>query len=77
MKKMRMLSVLLALTVLGGCGAAQAETEATSVNQAMLIERSSRKQESYTFPERLPEIGSARKASLPSTPTPRWKLNRG
>lgn len=52
MKKMQMLSVLLALTIFSGCGAAQAETEATSVNQAMLIERSSQKQESYTFPER-------------------------
>lgn len=52
MKKIRILSGLLALTMLSGCAAAQTETEATTVNQAMLIEQASQQQESYTFPER-------------------------
>lgn len=47
-----MLTGLLAFAVLSGCGAAQAETDAASVNQAMLIEKSAKKQESYAFPER-------------------------
>ena len=45
------LSGILALTMLNGCGAPQAQTEPTTVNQAMLIEKSSQEQESYTFPE--------------------------
>lgn len=52
MKKIKMLSGLLALTILSGCGGAQGETEATTVNQAMLLEKSSQQQESYTLPER-------------------------
>ena len=52
-KKIQMVSCLLALTILSGCGAAQAQTEATTINQAMLIEQSSQQQkENYTFPER-------------------------
>lgn len=50
--KLRLLSGLLALTMLSGCGAQQIQPETTSVNQAMLIELSSQGQESYTFPER-------------------------
>ena len=46
------LSVILALTMLSGCGAPQAQTEPTTVNQAMLIEKSSQPQETYGFPER-------------------------
>lgn len=46
------LSGILALTMLSGCGAPQAQTEPTTVNQAMLIEKSSQSQESYTYPER-------------------------
>ena len=46
------LSGILALTMLSGCGAPQAQTEPTTVNQAMLIEKSGQAQESYTFPER-------------------------
>ena len=45
------LSGILALTMLSGCGAPQAQTEPTTVNQAMLIEKSGQAQESYTFPE--------------------------
>lgn len=53
-KTMRMLSAALAVTLLSGCGAAQTNTLAeTSVNQAMLLEKSAQPQESaYTFPEK-------------------------
>ena len=53
-KTMRMLSTALAVTMLSGCGAAQTNTPAeTSVNQAMLLEKSAQPQESaYTFPEK-------------------------
>lgn len=53
-KAMRMLSAALAVTLLSGCGAAQTNTPAeTSVNQAMLLEKSAQPQESaYTFPEK-------------------------
>lgn len=43
---------ILALTMLSGCGAPQAQTEPTTVNQAMLIEKSSQPQETYSFPDR-------------------------
>ena len=46
------LSGILALTMLSGCGAPQAQTEPTTVNQAMLIEKSSQPQSNYSFPER-------------------------
>lgn len=53
-KTMRMLSAALAVTLLSGCGATQTSTPAeTSVNQAMLLEKSAQPQESaYTFPEK-------------------------
>lgn len=53
-KTMRMLSAALAVTLLSSCGAAQTNTPAeTSVNQAMLLEKSAQPQESaYTFPEK-------------------------
>lgn len=51
-KMIPVLSGILALTMLNGCGAPQAQTEPTTVNQAMLIEKSSQPQESYTLPER-------------------------
>lgn len=56
-KPMRLLTAALALTMLSGCGAARTNTEntaaETSVNQAMLIEKSSQPQaEDYTFPEK-------------------------
>ncbi len=53
-KTVRMLSAALAVTLLSGCGAAQTNTPAeTSVNQAMLLEKSAQPQESaYTFPEK-------------------------
>lgn len=53
-KTMRILSAALAVTLLSGCGAAQTSTPAeTSVNQAMLLEKSAQPQEgAYTFPEK-------------------------
>ena len=56
-KPMRLLTAALALTMLSGCGAARTNTEntaaETSINQAMLIEKSSQPQaEDYTFPEK-------------------------
>lgn len=53
-KTMRVLSAALAVTLLSGCGAAQTNSPAeTSVNQAMLLEKSAQPQESaYTFPEK-------------------------
>lgn len=53
-KTMHMLSAALAVTLLSGCGAAQTSTPAeTSVNQAMLLEKSAQPQEgAYTFPEK-------------------------
>ena len=53
-KTMRMLSAAMAVTLLSGCGAAETNTPAeTSVNQAMLLEKSAQPQESaYTFPEK-------------------------
>ena len=51
-KIISVLSGILALTMLNGCGAPQAQTEPTTVNQAMLIEKSSQPQETYSFPDR-------------------------
>ena len=48
-KTMRMLSAALAVTLLSGCGAAQTNTPAeTSVNPAMLLEKSAQPQENVT-----------------------------
>lgn len=46
------LSGILALTLLNGCGAPRVQTEPTTVNQAMLIEKSGQPQSNYSFPER-------------------------
>ena len=56
-KPMRLLTAALALTMLSGCGAARTNTEntatETSVNQAMLLEKSGQPQsQDYTFPEK-------------------------
>ena len=51
-KMIPVLSGILALTMLNGCGAPQAQTEPTTVNQAMLIEKSSQPQTDYSFPDR-------------------------
>lgn len=52
MKKIQILSALLAMTLLSGCAAPPAETQTTSVNQAMLLEQSAQEQEGYTVPDR-------------------------
>lgn len=49
---LRMLSGLLILTLLSGCGGTETPPETTSVNQAMLIEQSLQEQTAYTFPSR-------------------------
>lgn len=51
-KKMRTLAFALALVVLSGCDKAEPQPEPTSINQAMLIEKSAQEQESYTFPDK-------------------------
>ena len=54
------LSGILALTMLSGCGAPQAQTEPTTVNQAMLIEKSSHSQTTASRSV-LPATGPVRK----------------
>lgn len=51
-KMISALSGILTLTMLSGCGATQPQTEPTTVNQAILIEKSSQPQKNYTLPER-------------------------
>ena len=62
--KMQMLSCLLALTMLSGCSAHQTQPEATSINQAMLIEKSAQEQESYSFPEKFTGDWTAQEGKL-------------
>ena len=86
-KTMRMLSAALAVPLLSGCGAAQTSTPAeTSVNQAMLLEKSAQPQESaYTFPEKFTGDWTGQEGKLtihadaqvvaelaPTCPRPRW-----
>lgn len=51
-RQIMILPCLLALTMLCACGSNQVTTESTTVNQAMLIEKSSQGQERYSFPEK-------------------------
>lgn len=51
-RQIKILPCLLALTMLCGCGSNQVTTESTTINQSMLIEKSSQEQESYSFPEK-------------------------
>lgn len=51
-RQIMILPCLLALTMLCSCGSNQVTTESTTVNQAMLIEKSSQVQERYSFPEK-------------------------
>ena len=62
--KMQLLSCLLALTMLSGCAGQQTQPEATSVNQAMLIEKSAQEQESYSFPEKFTGDWTAQEGKL-------------
>ena len=63
-KKMQMLSCLLALTMLSGCAGQQTQPEPTSINQAMLIEKSAQEQESYSFPEKFTGDWTAQEGKL-------------
>lgn len=51
-RQIKILPCLLALTMLCGCGSNQVTTESTTVNQAMLIEKSSQEQKNNSFPEK-------------------------
>lgn len=51
-KLIPIVSGVLALAMLNGCGTPQAQTEPTTVNQAMLIEKSGQTRENNDFPER-------------------------
>ena len=62
--KLRLLSGLLALTMLSGCSAHQPQPEATSINQAMLIEKSAQEQASYSFPEKFTGDWTAQEGKL-------------
>lgn len=65
-KTMRLLTAALALTMLAGCGKSQSITaEETSVNQAMLLEKSSQPQsQNYTFPEKFTGDWTAQEGRL-------------
>ena len=68
-KPMRLLTAALALTMLSGCGAARTNTEntatETSVNQAMLLEKSGQPQsQDYTFPEKFTGDWTAQEGRL-------------
>ncbi len=62
--KMQLLSCLLALTMLSGCSAHQTQPEATSINQAMLIEKSAQERERYSFPEKFTGDWTAQEGKL-------------
>lgn len=51
-KTLRIAAFALAITMLPGCGKSQEETNPTSVNQAMLIEKSAQEQKDYHLPEK-------------------------
>ena len=68
-KPMRLLTAALTLTMLSGCGAARTNTEntatETSVNQAMLLEKSGQPQsQDYTFPEKFTGDWTAQEGRL-------------
>lgn len=62
--KMRLLSCLLALTMLSGCAGQQTQPEPTSINQAMLIEKSAQEQADYSFPEKFTGDWTAQEGKL-------------
>lgn len=62
--KFQLLSGLLALTMLSGCASQQAQPEPTTVNQAMLIEKSGEEQVDYTFPARFTGDWTAQEGKL-------------
>lgn len=62
--KFQLLSGLLALTMLSGCASQQAQPEPTTVNQAMLIEKSGEEQVDYTVPARFTGDWTAQEGKL-------------
>ena len=63
-KTLRIATCILALAMLSGCGKNQEQTEPTSINQAMLIEKSAQEQESYSFPEKFTGDWTAQEGKL-------------
>ena len=65
-KPMRLLTAVLALVMLSGCGTAQTNTEMeNSVNQTMLLEKSSQpRSREYTFPEKFTGDWTAQEGRL-------------
>ena len=63
-KTLRIVTFILALAMLSGCSKNQEQTEPTSINQAMLIEKSAQEQESYSFPEKFTGDWTAQEGKL-------------
>lgn len=63
-KTLRIVTFILALAMLSGCSKNQEQTEPTSINQAMLIEKSAQEQESYSFPEKFTGNWTAQEGKL-------------
>ena len=63
-KTLRIVTFILALAMLSGCSKNQEQTEPTSINQAMLIEKSAQEQESYSFPEQFTGDWAAQEGKL-------------
>ena len=63
-KTLRIATCILALAMLSGCGKNQEQTEPTSINQAMLIEKSAQEQESYSFQEKFTGDWTAQEGKL-------------
>lgn len=63
-KILRIATCILALAMLSGCGKNQEQTEPTSINQAMLIEKSAQEQADYSFPEKFTGDWAAQEGKL-------------
>ena len=63
-KILRIATCILALAMLSGCGKNQEQTEPTSINQAMLIEKSAQEQADYSFPEKFTGDWTAQEGKL-------------
>lgn len=63
-KTLRIVTFILALAMLSGCSKNQEQTEPTSINQAMLIEKSAQEQAEYTFPEKFTGDWTAQEGKL-------------
>lgn len=63
-KTIRLMTFTLALTMLSGCGKSQEQAEPTSINQAILIEKSAQEQTDYAFPEKFTGDWTSQKGKL-------------